>query len=169
MGMAVGDEEVTDGELIAVGKSWVIRALHGGDRGGHYTKLLSDIRDPSTSASALSIRLRGLSQAVSHVDERAHQGLWTYILGMSVWSYGEEVVDALLAFVVNLSTANGSFVSECLDMVVRNFLPPSCGLPTFLDSCSRTELVMGSLTVEKLRMRAAQHLANKDTVSLSNP
>jgi hypothetical protein len=59
MGMAVGDEEVTDEELIAVGRSWVIRALNGGDRGGHYTKLLSDIRDPSTSASALSIRLGG--------------------------------------------------------------------------------------------------------------
>jgi RNA polymerase I-specific transcription initiation factor RRN3 len=75
-------------------------------------------------------------------------------------------MDALLAFVVNLSTTNSSFVPECLDMVVQNFLPPSCGLPTFLDSCSRNEFVIGSLTVEKLRMRSAQHLANKDTVSL---
>lgn len=173
MGLAVGDEEVTDEDLIAVARSWVIKALtsvtSGGDR-GHYNKLLNDLRDPRlndpASAPALSIRLMALSQTVSYMDERAHQGLLSYLLGMSVWGYSEEVVEALLAIVVNLSTANGSFVPECLDMMVRNFLPPSCGLPNFLDSFSRTGLMMGFMTVEKLRMQAGEHLAKKDSVSL---
>lgn len=172
----IGEQEVSDEDLVAIARSWVLRALtsvsNGGDR-GHYTKLLNDLRDPrlnhASSASALSIRFMALAQTVSYMDEQAHQALLMYLLGMSIWTYSDEVVESLLAFVVNLSTANGIFVPQCLDMLVRNFLPPSCGLPAFLDSFSRTGLMMGFLSMDKLRMQSSEHLAKKDRVSFLLP
>jgi hypothetical protein len=52
-------------------------------------------------------------------------------------------------------------------MLVRNFLPPSCGLPAFLDSFTRAGLMTGTFNMEKLRMQASQHIAKKDGVNLS--
>ncbi|CAM6032913.1 unnamed protein product, partial [Sphagnum compactum] len=167
----VGETEVSDEELIAIARSWILRALASassrGDK-GHYNKLLSDLRDPRindiASVSALSIRLTALSQTVSYFDEHDHQTLLMYLLGMSVWIYSDEVVDSLLGFVVNLATVNGSYVSQCLDMLVRNFLPPSCCLPAFLDSFSRSGLMMGFLSMDKLRTQALEHIVRKDAV-----
>jgi RNA polymerase I-specific transcription initiation factor RRN3 len=170
----VGETEVSDEDLIAIARSWILRALASassrGDK-GHYNKLLSDLRDPRindiASVSALSIRLTALSQTVSYFDEHDHQTLLMYLLGMSVWIYSDEVVDSLLSFVVNLATVNGSYVSQCSDMLVRNFLPPSCCLPAFLDSFSRSGLMMGFLSMDKLRTQALEHIVRKDAVSLS--
>jgi RNA polymerase I-specific transcription initiation factor RRN3 len=178
--------DVSDEELIAIARSWILRALasaaanEGGGGGGredngHYTKLLSDLRDPRlnspANASAMCIRLTALAQTVSYLDQNKHQALLMYLLGMSLWLYSEEVVEALLKFVTNLATVSGSFVPQCLDMLVRNFLPPSCGLPAFLDSFTRAGLMTGTFNMEKLRMQASQHIAKKDGVthSLSLP
>jgi hypothetical protein len=182
----VGEEEevvdVSDEELIAIARSWILRALasaaanEGGGGGGredngHYTKLLSDLRNPRlnspANASAMCIRLTALAQTVSYLDQNKHQALLMYLLGMSLWIYSEEVVEALLKFVTNLATVNGSFVPQCLDMLVRNFLPPSCGLPAFLDSFTRAGLMTGTFNMEKLHMQASQHIAKKDGVTLS--
>lgn len=179
-----GEEEVvyvSDEELIAIARSWILRALasaaanEGGGGGrednGHYTKLLSDLRNPRLNSpaneSAMCIRLTALAQTVSYLDQNKHQALLTYLLGMSLWLYSEEVVEALLKFVTNLATVSGSFVPQCLDMLVRNFLPPSCGLPAFLDSFTRAGLMTGTFNMEKLRMQASQHVAKKDGVILS--
>ncbi|KAH8945277.1 hypothetical protein BDL97_12G033200 [Sphagnum fallax] len=175
-----GEEEVvdvSDEELIAIARSWILRALAsaaanegGGGRedNGHYAKLLSDLRNPRlnspANASAMCIRLTALAQTVSYLDQNKHQALLMYLLGMSLWLYSEEVVEALLKFVTNLATVSGSFVPQCLDMLVRNFLPPSCGLPAFLDSFTRAGLMTGTFNMEKLRMQASQHIAKKDGV-----
>jgi RNA polymerase I-specific transcription initiation factor RRN3 len=177
-----GEEEVvdvSDEELIAIARSWILRALAsaaaneggGGEDNGHYTKLLSDLRNPRlnspANASAMCIRLTALAQTVSYLDQNKHQALLTYLLGMSLWLYSEEVVEALLKFVTNLATVSGSFVPQCLDMLVRNFLPPSCGLLAFLDSFTRAGLMTGTFNMEKLRMQASQHIAKKDGVTFS--
>ncbi len=172
--------DVSDEELIAIARSWILRALAsaaanegGGGRedNGHYAKLLSDLRNPRlnspANASAMCIRLTALAQTVSYLDQNKHQALLMYLLGMSLWLYSEEVVEALLKFVTNLATVSGSFVPQCLDMLVRNFLPPSCGLPAFLDSFTRAGLMTGTFNMEKLRMQASQHIAKKDGVTFS--
>lgn len=158
-------------ELQSTARAWMIKALKSGADGvdkGFYTKLCEDFREPllhaPDSAALLTLRLNALSQTVGYLNERSHRTLLQYVLGMSVWTYSYEVVDALLAFVVNLSTANGCFVPDCLDMLVRNFLPPSCGLPSFFDSFTRTGLMMGLTTMDKLKLAAVEHLAKKDKV-----
>ena len=168
-------QQCSEEEVMVVARSWVIRALKSGSDGadkGRYNKLCEDLREPwfhsPDGASALAVRITALSQIVSYLNERAHRTLLQYLLGMSVWTYSYEVVDALLAFVVNLSTANGCFVPDCLDMLVRNFLPPSCGLPSFFDSFTRTGLMMELTSMEKLKLQGAEHLAKKDKVGLGS-
>jgi len=158
-------------ERLIAARAWMIRALKSGADGvdkGFYTKLCEDLREPllhaPESASLLALRLNALSQTVGYLNERSHRALLQYLLGMSVWTYSFEVVDALLGFVVNLSTANGCFVPDCLDMLVRNFLPPSCGLPSFFDSFTRTGLMMGLTSMDKLKSEGGEHLAKKDKV-----
>lgn len=49
---------------------------------------------------------------------------------------------------------------QCLDMLVRNFLPPSCGLPIFIDFFSRRALMKG-MPKEMLMQRKIEHLERK--------
>lgn len=168
-------QDFSEEEVMIVARAWVLKALKSGSDGvdkGHYNHLCEALRDPrlhgDEGAPELAVRINALSQCVSYLNERAHRTLLQYLLGMSVWTYSFEVVDALLAFVVNLSTANGCFVPDCLDMLVRNFLPPSCGLPSFFDSFSRTGLMMGLTTMDKLKSQGLEHLTKKDKVSLIN-
>ncbi|BBN15097.1 RNA polymerase I-specific transcription initiation factor RRN3 [Marchantia polymorpha subsp. ruderalis] len=161
---------ITDDEVLSVARQWVVRALSAATQGdqGHYLNLLKSLRtvqlDDSGSLSALQYRLRALSQSVSYISEHYHHTLLALVLGMSVWTYGPDVADALLEFVVNLATANGGCVSQCLDMLVRNFLPPSCGLPAFLDTYSRTGLMGGWLSMDKIRAQQPDQMAKKDVV-----
>lgn len=164
-------QALTEEEVMIVARGWVLKALKSGSDGvdkGHYMHLCETVRDPrlhlDDGAPELAVRINALSQTVSYLNERSHRTLLQYLLGMSIWTYSYEVVDALLSFVVNLSTANGCFVPDCLDMLVRNFLPPSCGLPSFFDSFSRTGLMMGITTMDKLKSQGAEHLAKKDKV-----
>eukprot|EP00249_Psilotum_nudum_P016163 c25688_g1_i1 orf=353-2260(-) len=85
------------------------------------------------------------------------------VFGMSLWTHSEEAADAVVEFVVNRATANGECLVQCLDMLVRNFLPPSCGLPVFIDSFSRRSLMKG-LSKDSLMGQKAEHMAKKDVV-----
>ncbi|KAL2622392.1 hypothetical protein R1flu_002597 [Riccia fluitans] len=175
MGMEIGSDSahvggLSDDEVLTVARQWVVRALSAATQGdqGHYLNLLKSLKtvqlDDPSSLSALQYRLKALAQSVSYVSEHYHHMLLALVLGMSVWTYGPEVAEALLEFVVNLATANGGCVSQCLDMLVRNFLPPSCGIPAFLDTYSRTGLMGGWLSMDKIRAQQPDQMASKDIV-----
>ncbi|KAL3691627.1 hypothetical protein R1sor_005278 [Riccia sorocarpa] len=175
MGMEIGADSshaggLSDAEVLAVARQWVVRALSAATQGdqGHYMNLLKSLKtvqlDDPSSLSALQYRLKALAQSVSYVSEHYHHMLLALVLGMSVWTYGSDVAEALLEFVVNLATANGGCVSQCLDMLVRNFLPPSCGIPAFLDTYSRTGLMGGWLSMDKIRAQQSDQMARKDVV-----
>ncbi|KAK4267909.1 hypothetical protein QN277_024631 [Acacia crassicarpa] len=42
-----------------------------------------------------------------------------------MWNYGTDVMDALLELIIFLAVSDGKYVDMCLDMLVRNFVPPS--------------------------------------------
>eukprot|EP01018_Ginkgo_biloba_P024889 Gb_12535 [translate_table: standard] len=60
--------------------------------------------------------------------------------------------DVLMEFIINLATSNGGFVDKYLDMLVRNLLPPSCGLPLFMDSLTR-RLILDLVPTIALRLQ----------------
>lgn len=147
----------------------IVRALAAASKHetADYEKLILDLRDlridDPASDKFLQLRLRAMSQAVSFINERDHEILLSHVLGMSLWMHGLEVADALTEFVINLATANGRCVVQCLDMLVRNFLPPSCGLPVFIDFFSRRALMKG-MPKEMLVQQKAAHMERKEAV-----
>ncbi|KAF2322865.1 hypothetical protein GH714_031487 [Hevea brasiliensis] len=68
--------------------------------------------------------LKALSGAVSYIDNVHHDSLLNSIFGMSMWSYGPDVMDALLELIISLAASNGKYIDSCLDMLVGNFMPP---------------------------------------------
>ncbi|CAM6098884.1 unnamed protein product [Calypogeia fissa] len=165
----VAGEGSTDDNLV-LAREWMQRALSSVSQGdsGNYRKMLTDLRDvraeDAASISGLQLRLRALSHSVYFISESYHQALLDHLLGMSVWTYEGDVADSLLAFVVNLASANGACVGQCMDMLVRNFLPPSCGLASFLDTYSKAGLMYGWLSMEQLRGEETAHMAKKEDV-----
>ncbi|KAH9302628.1 hypothetical protein KI387_014211, partial [Taxus chinensis] len=121
-----------------------------------------DAGDPVQEAN-LVMTLKALSQAVSSINEHHHSSLISCVLGLSFWNYSLDVADVLMEFIINLATSNGGFVDKCLDMLVRNFLPPSCGLPLHLDLLTR-RLILGGLTADQLLLKKEAHLARKNEV-----
>lgn len=108
----------------------------------------------------LQCRLKALSQAVSNIKERDHEMLLSYVFGMSLWMHSPDVSTALVEFLVNLASVSGGCVIQCLDMLVRNFLPPSCGLPVFIDFYSRRALMRG-MPKELLIQKKDEHMERK--------
>eukprot|EP00250_Pteridium_aquilinum_P022193 c25320_g1_i3 orf=194-1981(+) len=80
---------------------------------------------------------------------------------MSLWVHSPEVSNALAEFVVNLASVNGGCVVQCLDMLVRSFLPPSSGLLVFIDFFNRRALMKG-MPKEMLMQRKNEHMERKD-------
>ncbi|KAJ7532365.1 hypothetical protein O6H91_13G000700 [Diphasiastrum complanatum] len=163
------ERDVNDTHLQSNTRLWIVDALTKFSKGdfGDYNKLLIDLKcvsfeDP-TSIIGLVIRLKALSQSVSFIKEPDHGALLTHIFRMSLWTCNHLVADVLVNLIVNLATANGALVSQCLDMLVRNFLPPSCGLPTFMDIYTASSLMRG-FPMEKVRQQSIEHLAQKDDV-----
>ncbi|XP_030535855.1 RNA polymerase I-specific transcription initiation factor rrn3 isoform X2 [Rhodamnia argentea] len=68
--------------------------------------------------------LKALSGTVSCIDVVHHESLLSSIFGMSMWNYGPEVMDALVDLIISLAASSGKFVDSCLDMLIRNFVPP---------------------------------------------
>ncbi|MCO5571465.1 hypothetical protein L7F22_025205 [Adiantum nelumboides] len=149
-------------------KQTLVRALMSASENDttEYDKLLLEwrelhIEDPKSN-DFLECRLKALSQAVSFIKERAHEQLLQYVLGMSLWMHSPEVSIILAEFVVNLASVNGGCVIQCLDMLVRNFLPPSSGLPIFIDFFSRRAIMKG-MSKEMLMQRKSEHMGRKDS------
>ncbi|KAJ4962749.1 hypothetical protein NE237_022688 [Protea cynaroides] len=85
----------------------------------HYTEGLA-----ADEVALLVTSLQALSGVVSHVDITLHDALLSSIFGMSMWNYGPDVMVALVELIKSLAVSNGGFVDSCLDMLVRNFMPP---------------------------------------------
>uniref|UniRef100_A0A0C9S8N3 TSA: Wollemia nobilis Ref_Wollemi_Transcript_4138_2773 transcribed RNA sequence n=1 Tax=Wollemia nobilis TaxID=56998 RepID=A0A0C9S8N3_9CONI len=158
-----------DQELLSVARLWIRQALTSVLQGDTtcYNQLIQEISniepgDPVQEAN-LVMTLRALSQAVSSINEHHHGSLLSCVLGLSIWNYSLYVADALMEFIINLATSNGGFVDRCLDMLVRNFLPPSCGLPLHMDSLTK-KLILGGRGVDQLFLKKEAHLARKNEI-----
>ncbi|KAH6772513.1 hypothetical protein C2S51_010917 [Perilla frutescens var. frutescens] len=68
--------------------------------------------------------LKAVAGAVSCIHIVHHRSLLAAILGMSLWDYGTDVMDALVELLVSLASSNGEYVDLCLEMLVVNFMPP---------------------------------------------
>eukprot|EP01018_Ginkgo_biloba_P032309 Gb_32274 [translate_table: standard] len=164
-----GMGNISDQEVLSIARLWIRQALTSVLQGDAtcYNQLLQDLSnieagDPAQEAT-LVMTLKALSQAVSSINEHHHSSLLGCVLGMSFWNYSLAVADVLMEFIINLATSNGGFVDKCLDMLVRNFLPPSCGLPLFMDSLTR-RLILGGLSADQLYHKKTEHLARKNEV-----
>ncbi|KAI5067231.1 hypothetical protein GOP47_0017759 [Adiantum capillus-veneris] len=170
MGMEV--EAVADGngmeDSVSPIKQAIVRALMAASEHDttEYDKLLLEWRDlrieDPESNTFLECRLKALSQAVSYIKERDHEELLSYVLGMSLWMHSPEVSNSLAEFLINLAFVNGGCLIQCLDMLVRNFLPPSSGLPIFIDFFSRRAIMKG-MPKEILMQRKSEHMGRKDS------
>uniref|UniRef100_A0A803L501 Uncharacterized protein n=1 Tax=Chenopodium quinoa TaxID=63459 RepID=A0A803L501_CHEQI len=85
----------------------------------HYNDRLSP-----EDVAMLVTSLKALSGAVSCIDTVLHGSLLDTIFNMSLWSYGPEVMDALIELIITLAASSGKYVDSCLDMLVCNFTPP---------------------------------------------
>ncbi|KAL1829201.1 hypothetical protein DCAR_0208522 [Daucus carota subsp. sativus] len=85
----------------------------------HHTERLTP-----DEVAMLVTSLKALSGAVSYIDSDHHQMLLSSISGMSLWNYGPDVMDVLVELVVALAAVSGKYLHLCLDMLVRNFVPP---------------------------------------------
>ncbi|EFJ34285.1 hypothetical protein SELMODRAFT_405493 [Selaginella moellendorffii] len=164
---AAAAAEVDDKQLQEIVRSWILQALSGEDI-DRYRKLLSDLKnvdfDDSESVSGLAARIRALSQCVSIINERDHEMLLSLVFSMSFWSGSNELLDAIENLVVNLATSSGVLVPRCLDMLVRNFLPPSCGIKVHLDCYTQDRLARKKMTFESLKGLKPLHLSMKNDV-----
>lgn len=86
----------------------------------HHTERLAP-----DEVAMLVTSLKALSGAVSYIDSDHHKMLLSSISGMSLWNYGPDVMDVLVELVVALAAVSGKYLHLCLDMLVRNFVPPS--------------------------------------------
>lgn len=85
----------------------------------HHTERLSP-----DEVAMLVTSLKALSGAVTYIDSDHHKMLLSSISGMSLWNYGPDVMDVLVELVVALAAVSGKYLHLCLDMLVRNFVPP---------------------------------------------
>eukprot|EP00850_Spirogloea_muscicola_P015330 SM000116S24251 [mRNA] locus=s116:305748:310367:+ [translate_table: standard] len=128
---------------------------------GQYRVLIQQLGQFHTDVA----KLRIFSQLVSYFDERAHGELLTKLLGISLWTCSSEIVEVLLDILVNLVSANSACLPLCLDMLVRNFLPPSSGLPTFMGVCGGGDgQPIGVAAIVQARANKDQEMAKRDEV-----
>ncbi|PIA46584.1 hypothetical protein AQUCO_01500255v1 [Aquilegia coerulea] len=124
------DSEVTDSEMVRflrnalqeVGETEFESSTH------HYSDLVAvfgnqDGRD-TDHVALLVASSRALSRAVTYIDIDRHNSLLSNIFRMSIWNFGENVMDALIDLIKALAASSGKYVEDCLEMLVRNFKPP---------------------------------------------
>ncbi|KAE9614562.1 putative RNA polymerase I specific transcription initiation factor RRN3, armadillo-like helical [Lupinus albus] len=68
--------------------------------------------------------LKALAGAASYIDSTHHEALLFAVSRMSLWNYGTDVMDALLELIISLAASNGKYIDWCLEMLVKNFVPP---------------------------------------------
>ncbi|XP_016447846.2 uncharacterized protein LOC107772905 [Nicotiana tabacum] len=122
--------EITDTELFYHVRGALKSALEGDP--DKYNQLVGVMhckeRLVPEEVALLVTCLKALSGSVSCLDIVHHQSLLSSILGMSMWNYGTDVMDALMELLISLATSGGQYVDLCLEMLVNNFVPP----PSFI-------------------------------------
>lgn len=140
-------------------RGYILQALQAKKQGDSevYDMLLQQVEGIHSDPG----KLRTFVQCVSYFDEAAHEALLLQLLGVSLWTCSEAVGDAMLDFLLHLASANSACVQLCLDMLVRNFLPPSSGIPAFMGVARRggptgagAILAAGKQRAEELGRRA---------------
>ncbi|XP_050375654.1 uncharacterized protein LOC126792884 [Argentina anserina] len=73
--------------------------------------------------------LKGLSGAASYIDSAVHSDLLSGLLKMRLWSYGPDVMDALVELIISLASSSGKYLDLCLGWLTGHFETP----PKFLE------------------------------------
>ncbi|XP_058180575.1 uncharacterized protein LOC131299052 [Rhododendron vialii] len=119
------DVNFTDLEVVRFVRD-ALTSFTMGDR-ENYEQLIGVIHHTKNLApdevALLVTSLKALSGAVSCFDN-VHHELLSAIFGMSMWHYSPDVMDALVELIIALAAASGKYIDSCLDMLVRNFMPP---------------------------------------------
>ncbi|KAI9109672.1 hypothetical protein K1719_019302 [Acacia pycnantha] len=119
---------------------------------------LHPMQRPTADQVALLVTtLKALSGAVSYIDIVHHEALIYAVSRLSMWNYGTDVMDALLELIISLAASNGKYVDMCLDMLVRNFVPPSYFMKMLKQPCGITR---------KCEVLSRVHAALKDISDL---
>ncbi|KAL2925916.1 PHD finger protein MALE STERILITY 1 [Bienertia sinuspersici] len=120
------DIDYSDSDLV----SHVRLALQSASTDDHgiYSELIgllhyNDHLKPDEVAMLVT-SLKAISGAVSCIDTVHHGSLLDTIFNMSMWSYGTDVMDALIELIISLAASKGKYLDSCLDMLVCNFTPP---------------------------------------------
>ncbi|CAN8287514.1 unnamed protein product [Cochlearia groenlandica] len=77
------------------------------------------------AVAELDLVLNALSGCVTCIDIIHHEKLLNGIYGMILWDHGTHVMDALVGLIISLAATSGKYLDFCLNMLVKNFLPPS--------------------------------------------
>ncbi|PSS36602.1 RNA polymerase I-specific transcription initiation factor like [Actinidia chinensis var. chinensis] len=120
------DVNFTDSELVYHVRD-ALRSVTLGDSNS-YNELIGVIHHTEyltpDEVALLVTSLKALSGAVSCIDIAHHDSLLSSIFRMSMWSYGPDVMDALVELIISLAASSGKYIDSCLDMLVSNFMPP---------------------------------------------
>lgn len=142
-------------------RSYIVQALLAKKQGESeaYELLLQQMEGVHSDPA----KLRVFVQCVSYFDEAAHEALLLQLLGVSLWTCSGAVGDAVLDFLLHLASANSACVQLCLEMLVRNFCPPSSGIPAFM-GVARRGGPTGAGAVLAARKRRAEELGRRTEV-----
>lgn len=118
--------DLTDSELVYHVRNALKASLEGDN--DSYNQLVGVLHHSerllSEEVALLVTCLKALSGAVSSIDIIHHRSLLAAISGMSLWNYSTDVMDALVELLISMAGSNGQYIDLCLDMLVRNFMPP---------------------------------------------
>ncbi|MQL99130.1 hypothetical protein Taro_031848 [Colocasia esculenta] len=125
MGLAAAEGGYFSDEEVVAHVREALQSVALGDR-EQYEWLLYEVLDPTDNAgpdheALLVATLKALSGVVSFIDVDYHRSLYT---SMSLWKHGPDVRSALVDLTICLAASGGLYFDGCLDMLVRNFLPP---------------------------------------------
>ncbi|KAL5143090.1 RNA polymerase I-specific transcription initiation factor RRN3 [Glycine soja] len=105
----------------------VLVAVTTGDR-ENYDELVGYLHPKKhlnpDEVAILVTTLKALSGAVSYIDSVHHESLLFAVSRMSLWNCGIDIMDALLELIISLAVSNGKYIDWCLEMLVKNFVPP---------------------------------------------
>ncbi|KAK7277064.1 hypothetical protein RIF29_18213 [Crotalaria pallida] len=124
----MASDDFSDTQLIYHVRAALASVTHeDGDR-ENYDELVGylhpkKIHNPDEIA-LLVTTLKALSGAASYIDSAHHEALLFAVSRMSLWNYGTDVMDALLELIISLASSNGKYIDWCLEMLVKNFVPP---------------------------------------------
>ncbi|XP_010516632.1 PREDICTED: RNA polymerase I-specific transcription initiation factor RRN3 [Camelina sativa] len=85
---------------------------------------VKDFRADFDAVAQLETVLKALSCSVSCIDIVHHYKLLSALFGMKLWDHNPNVMDALVNLVISLAVTSGKYLDSCLNMLIKNFLPP---------------------------------------------